>query len=182
MKYNYLIVLSGKIIKTPAGFVMPDIYDGIYQGGKERLDTASQLFMQGKVEKIIVVGGKIEGSSKENSAVMQKYLLQQNIPENNIIQVPSKSSTLGNAAAIKKYFSRKQIEKVKIGLLTSKYHLPRAMKIFEKYGLNFEPIAAEEMIMNPLDIKKLYQSLAMKKRIKLEKRGLKALEEGRYKK
>jgi len=184
--YDSIVVLASEIFKEGNEFKMPDFYNGVAQGGKIRLDAGIKMFQDKKTKNIIVVGGKVSGSEDEKTDVMADYLIENNIPSDKIIKIPSATNTQGNAAAVKKYMIDSKIKNQKIGLLTSFYHLPRAMKIFAREGLSFEPIVAESILIDHQDygldkIHQFYINTKMLERLNQELLGLADLEKGIYK-
>ena len=165
---------------------MPDFFNGVAHGGKMRLDAAIKMFKDKIVDNIIVVGGKVNDSDDEKTEVMADYLIEKNIPKDKVIKIPSATNTQGNAAAVKKYMFDSRIKGQKIGLLTSFYHLPRAMKFFAREGLCFEPIVAEAILIDhpAYGLQKIHQfyiNTKMLERLNKELQGLADMEKGSYK-
>jgi len=151
-----------------------------------RLDAAVKMFEDKMVNNIIVVGGKVRGSEDEKTEAMADYLINNDIAVENIIKLPSKTNTQGNAKVVKSYLDKNKLTNKKIGLLTSFYHLPRAMKIFAREGLNFEPVVAESILIDHPDyglnkIHQFYINTKMLERLNQELLGLADLEKGIYK-
>jgi len=185
-KYDSIVVLASEIFKEGNKFRMPDFFNGVAQGGKMRLDAAVKMFEDKMVNNIIVVGGKVRGSEDEKTEAMADYLINNDIAVENIIKLPSKTNTQGNAKVVKSYLDKNKLTNKKIGLLTSFYHLPRAMKIFAREGLNFEPVVAESILIDHPDyglnkIHQFYINTKMLERLNQELLGLADLEKGIYK-
>ena len=91
---------------------------GIFQ---DRVDTAIGLYRQGKVKKILVSG---DNSRKDYNEVdgAKKYLLEQNIPEEDIFLDHAGFDTYDSV-----YRARDVFEAQSLALVTQKYHLPRAL-------------------------------------------------------
>lgn len=188
-KYDYLIVLASEIVKKGNEFEMPEFYDGKSQGCQWRLDAAIIMFQEGRIDTIIVVGGKVRDeclkANGEKTDVMANYLIKNDIPKEKIIKISSATNTQGNARAIKKYVEKNHLNG-KIGLLTSFYHLPRAMKFFIREGLCFEPVICESILLDHPDyglnkIHQFYINTKMLERFNAEIQGLADLEKGKYK-
>lgn len=187
-KYDYLIVLASEIVKKDSGFEMPEFYDGKAQGCQWRLDAAAKMFKDGRIGKMIVVGGKVHDeclkANGEKTDVMADYLIKNDIPKEKIIKIPSATNTQGNARAVKKYVEKNHLNG-KIGLLTSFYHLPRAMKFFIREGLCFEPVICESILLDHHNyglnkIHQFYINTKMLERFNAEIRGLSNLEDEKY--
>lgn len=181
-----IIILASEIIKEGDGFKMPDFFNGLAHGGKMRLEAAIKMFKDKTTDNIIVVGGKVNGSQDEKTDIMADYLIEKNIPKDKVIKLPSATNTQGNAAAVKKYMIDNRIKDQKIGLLTSFYHLPRAMKFFAREGLCFEPIVAEAILIDhpAYGLQKIHQfyiNTKMLERLNQELLGIASLEKRTYK-
>ncbi len=84
--------------------------------------------------KIITTGDTIF-EDISNAKKAYNLLTQSGIPKNNIIMIESPKDTKEEVLAIKKFLGKKEFI-----LVTSAYHLPRAMRLFEAKGLH--PIPA----------------------------------------
>jgi len=85
--------------------------------------------------KIIISGTDPLGTEKEEAKNLKIYLIERGIPSENIIVEDKSRNTKESAENVKELTGKKPFF-----LITSAYHMPRSMEIFEKYGLN--PIAA----------------------------------------
>ncbi len=184
-KYDYVVVLAGEIIQKDDGYEMPEFFDNLAQGTKMRLDAAVKMFNDGSASNIIVVGGPVRDSNDEKPDIMAEYLIKENIPEEEIIKIPSEANTQGNATAVNEFINKNTIVG-KIGLLTSFYHLPRAMKFFIGQDLRCEPIAVEAILLDHPDygqqkIRQFYSSPEMLNRFDQEIEGLDKIEKEQYK-
>ena len=61
------------------------------------------------------------------------------IPKKDLLTTYPVFNTLGEAKAIKNLLGRKTSNKQKIILVTSAFHMKRAMKVFEREGINVLP-------------------------------------------
>ncbi len=90
---------------------------------------------------IIVSGTDPLGTEKEEAKNLKTYLIERGIPSENIILEDQSRNTKESAENIKK-----MIGKEPFFLVTSAYHMPRSMEVFER--IDAKPIAA------PCDFKK----------------------------
>lgn len=107
----------------------------------DRLTYAAWLYQQGRVERLLLTGGGIdflgpEGipSEAENMATL---LEQMGVPREAILLETEARNTYENAL-----FSRQLLEEASAGrvlLVTSALHMPRAVALFERQGLNVVP-------------------------------------------
>lgn len=121
--------------------------DGISKILKLRLDKAVEYALQNPDTVLVLSGGQGVGEPETEAAAMQTYLLQCGVPVNQILLEDGSHNTTENIA-----YSRLLIEaqaddaeqpSVKVGLLTSNFHLFRTMKIAQKQGMeDLEGIAA----------------------------------------
>ncbi len=116
----------------------------------DRIFYGAQLFRQGKAPKIILSGGRMDWSSKDDSssesADMVKVLEFVGIPATALIQEPNSLNTRQNAVNVKKIMDAQGIKRIL--LVTSAFHMPRSLAIFRKLGI--DAIAA------PTDFRTLY--------------------------
>lgn len=108
---------------------------------KLRLDKAAEYALQNPETILILSGGQGEGEPEPEARAMERYLLAQGVPQEQMILEDRSTSTLENLA-----YSRPLMKKqsAKVGILTSNFHMYRARKIAEKQGLEeVRSIAAE---------------------------------------
>jgi len=138
-KYDVGIVLAGIVLKKDN----PD--DRVYfQKGADRIIHASQLYHQGKINKILISGGSgnlLDQELKESS-LLGRYLESRNIPPEDIwIEIESRN-TYENAVQTKKILDR-DFGKGKYLLITSAFHMRRAQACFEKLGMEVSPFSTD---------------------------------------
>jgi vancomycin permeability regulator SanA len=101
-----------------------------------RLDVAAQLFQAGKV-KAVLVSGDAGGTSGNETAVMTRYLTEHGVPANHIAADPHGLDTYDTCArAIKVYGVRKAL------LISQGFHLPRAVTICRRLGMDADGVEA----------------------------------------
>ncbi len=82
---------------------------------------------------IIVSSGKGFACKKSEAPIMERYLMQMGVPERDIIMDSTSRNTYENANAVKQICEKLSCEK--IILITSAYHMQRAMYAFKHVGL-----------------------------------------------
>jgi uncharacterized SAM-binding protein YcdF (DUF218 family) len=103
--------------------------------GSDRLMQALQLYKRGKVRKLLIDGGSgsIYGSNVEGPHI-KKYLLDIGIPDSDIMLEPRSRNTRENAT-----FAKRLLDSVapngRYLLITSVYHMRRAVGCFNKAGI-----------------------------------------------
>lgn len=106
-----------------------------FSGSADRLFQTLQLYKTGRIDKIIYTGGSgsIEFPEKREGIYVQKYLRQIQIPDSVVIMESESRNTYENAVFTKKIIGD-SIATKKLLLVTSAYHMPRALAVFKKAG------------------------------------------------
>jgi len=190
-EYQAIFVLAADIEKTDSGefkFIEKDNKNRALHG-ELRFKAAERLFQDGRVQRLVMIGGPQKGGTAngvQKVEIMKRYLIEKyNIPPAVIDTKISESSTAGNAIAIYEYFStHPDFHPRGCAFLTNFYHIPRAIRIFNEYGLMLRSIAAESILFEgqeeQKDILEKYRQEAMINRIESEINGLKDWEQGTY--
>jgi uncharacterized SAM-binding protein YcdF (DUF218 family) len=137
-KYDAGIVLGGMIAYDPT-FIRPQ-----FDRAVDRLMQAVTLYKDGKIRKIFISGGS--GSILEKNVlegyILKDYLIKIGIPDTSILVEGHSKNTRENAL-----FSKPILDSLnKNGrylLITSAFHMPRAMKCFKKVGINVTPYSVD---------------------------------------
>ena len=102
---------------------------------------------------IIVSGGAAHNFYIE-AEVMHDYLVEQGIPESNVIQDQISLSTIDNAENCTKLMAMYELETAL--LVTSSFHAPRAKLLFEKQDINIDTTCGGESLIFRLITLPLY--------------------------
>ncbi len=107
---------------------------------QERIYKAVELFKTGKIQYILVSGGtgSIFGKSKPEALFAAQVLRNHQIPDSAIISEIHSVNTYENALNSKKMLSEKKLGN-NVLLITSAFHMRRALKCFHKQGINATP-------------------------------------------
>jgi len=130
-KYDAGIVLGGMIAYDPT-LIRPQFDRAI-----DRLMQAITLYKDGKIRKIFISGcsGSILEKNVLEAVLLKDYLIKLGIPDSSIIVEKYSKNTRENAL-----FSKPILDSLnKNGrylLITSGFHMPRAMGCFKKAGIN----------------------------------------------
>ena len=137
-----IIVLGGSLGLPVAPRLYPDLKDS-----SDRIWHAVRLFNANKAPTIFLSGGHAFKSNPypEEATYIAKLLQQWGVPEQAIALDILSGSTRENAVEVYRYLAEKSLLGEPILLVTSAWHMPRAMMTFKKMGIN--AIAA------PTDIK-----------------------------
>jgi len=137
-KYDAGIVLGGMIAYDNT-LIRPQ-----FDRAVDRIMQAITLYKDAKIRKIFISGGS--GSILEKDAlealILKDYLLKLGIPDSSIIVEAHSKNTRENAI-----FSKPILDSLnkngKYILITSAFHMPRALGCFKKVGVNVIPYSAD---------------------------------------
>ena len=114
----------------------------------DRLLYAAQLYREGAAEQILVTGGRVEwlaGRDFETEANDMTVILGMlGVPEEAIWQEGLSQNTYENALYTQEILAEKEI--TRMILVTSAYHMPRSVAIFEKQGFEVVPAPADYFV------------------------------------
>lgn len=119
--------------------------------GRPRLDDAgdrvllgAQLYRRGKVGRLIATGSSIPGLgdprdlSEETAALWQSL----GVPESAIVRLPQPRNTTQELQVVKAFVETSTTIET-LGLVTSAWHLPRALALADRVGLEVVPLPAD---------------------------------------
>ena len=130
-----IVVLGGST--RPADYPRPWV--DVMEAG-DRILHGAQLYNAGKAPKLILSGGRIEwrGGGPSESDDMAQIATAMGVLKADILEDPTSLNTYQNAVNVKAILSREGWNQIL--LVTSAMHMPRALAIFKKQGV--EAIAA----------------------------------------
>ena len=134
--------------------------DGISKTLMYRLDKALEVYEEDRDTVFVVAGGQEKGDAVPEALALYNYLVMKGVPGSNMIIQAGSTSTAGIISASLRQIAadtaRKKTPKgpgdrvweedyvPTIGIITSDYHLLRAVKVAEKQGVREPvPIGAE---------------------------------------
>lgn len=112
--------------------------------GSDRIMHALMLYRQGKIKKFLITGGSISilGEAETSEAsLLKKILLQALVPESDII-IEEKARNTRENALFSKAILEKQFPNKRYLLITSAFHMRRALGCFAKAGVAVTPFSA----------------------------------------
>ncbi len=129
-----------------------------YLSRESRLSAlaAGELWRQGKVEKIIITGGKTGGNKRLNATtseslseagMMAQFLLKTytDLSPEQVVVEDAAIDTSENAELVKALLKKHDLKQV--GLLTVGFHLPRALQLFKTHGIEARGLVSEEEVV-----------------------------------
>jgi len=135
-----IVVLGGgKIPHSPAeGFeasVDPKVAKRLYEAFK----------LWKRFKKLIVVsGGSVFRDTESEAAAMKRFLTTIGVPSGDILEEDRSRNTLENAIFTAELLEKKGINE--ICLVTSAFHMPRSVRIFEFVGFKVVPVPCDYRI------------------------------------
>lgn len=130
-KLDYVIVLGAGLNGYKVGKTL-----------QARLDEAIKYYNLNKDTNIIVSGGLGKGAVTTEADAMKKYLISQGVDESKIIEEDKATTTLENLVFSKDILEKRNDEDEKVLIVTSDFHLTRAMLIGDILGLDNEGLAS----------------------------------------
>ncbi|MGF1510593.1 MAG: YdcF family protein [Myxococcota bacterium] len=109
----------------------------------DRVVLGAQLYLMGRTSRLVATGSSIPGwgprrdLTKETLAVWTSL----GVPPSAVLRLPEPKNTREEIAAVAELVEREGFRRV--GLVTSAWHLPRAMALVREAGLQVTPLAAD---------------------------------------
>ena len=138
-----LIFSLGDVPKRRAAIVFGA---GLWQDGsptpilKDRVETAVELYFNGKVEKILLSGDNRVAEYNEPAA-MQTYALQMGVPQSAIVLDYAGRRTYDTCYRAREIFGLSEAI-----LVTQSFHLPRALYTCNKLGVSSVGVNADRQV------------------------------------
>ncbi|AKD03866.1 YdcF family protein [Pontibacter korlensis] len=133
-EYDVAVVLTG------VTSFKPDITDRVHTNkGADRFLHTLQLYRLGKVDKILITGGKgfLMDDMVPEAEQLKRILLMAGMPEEDIVVESGAVNTRENAQFAAEVL-RQHPEWQKVLLVTSAFHMRRSEGCFEKAGVSFD--------------------------------------------
>ena len=136
-KFGSIVVLSG-MVRTIITADKKIEYE--FNESFDRIYAAIKLVKLNKTDNIILTSGKMPWSLGMTKAeFLKKYLIENGVKSENIILTSQVYNTAQEAEEISKILNINE----KFGLITSSFHMPRALKTFKAKNLNAYPIPVD---------------------------------------
>ncbi|MBF9046443.1 YdcF family protein [Rhodobacterales bacterium LSUCC0031] len=134
---DHVVVLSGMIraIVTEDGSLIYEFGDTV-----DRIEAGLTLLSTGQANTLILIRGQLPWSTgRPEGEVLRDIALARGIAPDNIILTTPAQNTAEEAQAIAAMLP----PGARIGLVTSAFHMPRALQVFRDQGLDPRPIAVD---------------------------------------
>ena len=128
-RMDYVVILGGGASRSHL--------DGqaALNGEGQRYFAALRVFRAGKTETLVTTGRRAEDPERDASLIGQEILTEMGVPRERVIRIGG-LNTRDEIASIR----RELPEESRIGIVTSAFHMGRAMRLAEKAGLEFVPL------------------------------------------
>ncbi len=133
-----IVVLGGITYSVAYPRVLPDLNE---RG--DRLIYAAKLYKDGKAPVILLSGGRY-GSDESEAKDLKQLLELMGIPSEAILQEGKSFNTHENAIFTQKILDEQGIKNIL--LVTSAFHIPRALKIFQHLGIDAIPAPTDYFV------------------------------------
>lgn len=133
-RYGAIVILGGAMGPAfPPKRPFPDLTDAA-----DRIWHAARLYRHGISNRIIVSGGRGPGMEDRSdiaseAASIRQMLIDLGVPAKAIVLEESSRTTNENAE-----FTKKLVANQRVALVTSAFHMPRALGIFQKAGVTVD--------------------------------------------
>lgn len=138
-----IVLLGGGVKPISGGMLYPDM-----NGSADRIWHAARLYKAGKAPLIIISDGNVWGGKKngrrerQSPAAATRILLNEfGIPDDSIVEEAKSRTTWQNARLTSEVAAGLEISKVL--LVTSHWHMERALATFENTGLEVVPVPCD---------------------------------------
>lgn len=134
---DHVVVLSGMIraVVTEDGTLIYEFNDGA-----DRIDAGVSLLASGQADTLILTRGQLPWSTgRPEGEVLRDIALARGVAPENILLTTPAQNTAEEAQAIAAMLP----PGARIGLVTSAFHMPRALTVFRDQGLDPRPIAVD---------------------------------------
>ena len=143
---GYVAIQEGKVPKTMAE--IPNDYDAVIVLGAQvkpdgtpsvqltwRLDMAADVWQYHNVP-IVVCGAQGKDEPEPEAETMKRYLLSKGVDENMILTDPDSFNTKQNLEHAKKLLEDYPDRIIKVLIVSSDYHVPRALALAKDLGFD----------------------------------------------
>lgn len=113
----------------------------------DRLLYAAWLYQQGVAEQLLLVGGRLPGTTEQEAVDMAAVLEMMGVPRERLWLETKSLNTYENGLYAKEFLAEEGIER--IVLVTSAIHMPRSVAVFEKQGFEVVPAPTDYNSVRP---------------------------------
>ncbi len=135
---DVVLVLGGTMGPPAAEGYLPDWADSM-----ERFEGGVALMQTGKAARLLFTGAprSTDGSIGSEGAAMRALAIQRGVPADRVEVTGTVGNTADEARALQQHCAERGFKRVL--LVTSAWHMPRAMRQFRKTGLEITPFPVD---------------------------------------
>jgi len=139
-QYELAIILGG--FTSPLNHPRDRLH---FHKGVDRFSNGLELFFQGKIKTILLTGAssRLVGEKISESYQMEKYLRKAGFPMDRILIEGESKNTWENATMSMELTKKNYPNPPKILLITSAFHMKRALGCYKKVGFQVVPFATD---------------------------------------
>ena len=115
---------------------------------RDRIDQGIRLFKSGKVDWLVLTGGRPESAPVAESEIARRYAESNGVPANRMLTETGSHNTYQNL-----YYTLRAVKSIQLKsfvIVTDPYHLRRAMTMADEQGMDAEPSGVPHSRMNSL--------------------------------
>jgi uncharacterized SAM-binding protein YcdF (DUF218 family) len=121
--------------------------EGYFNNASDRFIQTLKLYKQGYIKKIIVTGGNALFTNDDfrEADFLVKNLIESGVPPEDILSERDARNTIENSLFTHRITDSLQIPEPYV-LITSAFHMPRAVRIFKKDGMKVRPFPCAYLV------------------------------------
>ncbi|RCX32231.1 YdcF family protein [Thioalbus denitrificans] len=133
-----IVILGGALEGVQPPRLVPDLGEAA-----DRVLHAARLYRAGKAPRIVVSGGNLpwDASVASEAEAIRGLLMEWGVPETAVLIEPGSRTTRENAILTRELLEREGLDRVL--LVTSAFHMPRALGAFRAVGIEAVPSATD---------------------------------------
>lgn len=121
-----VVILGGGVLPSTVFRKNPEASGATYS----RLFNGVRIFKQSNAKMLVLSGAGEEEDNESNAEIMERLATELGVPEDAIIKETKSHNTFEHAIKFAKLFPK--TDNMKIGIVTSAIHMPRAVQAFRK--------------------------------------------------
>ena len=112
---------------------------GFFSASSDRFIETVNLFHQGIIKNILVTGGNASFQNQPpETFFIHQELIKNGVPDSSILLESNSKNTYENAIFCKKMLDSMQLKGPHV-LITSAFHMPRAIRLYQRAGILIQP-------------------------------------------
>ncbi len=131
--------------------------EGFFNISSDRFIQTNRLYQLGHIQKIIISGGNAFDENYSEAEFLRNNFMDIGIPDSNILIEKYSVNTIENSRFVKQLTDSIQLNDTSL-LITSAFHIPRAMELFQKAGVKVRAYPCAYFYV-PADNKFTFRSL-----------------------